>query len=1710
MLRFFLFAFAFVLFSFSAFAGQRNDALKNKAAQLLQNNSIQFTENNGQLKDMNGRPVPFVLFKASAPGTDVYITEKGLSYVFLKSESDNNSHHEKRDVPVSARDKKEAQQVEWARLDMDLKDALIRKENVIREDGSEAELNFYYAHCPDGIRDVHEYRKITIKNIYPEIDWVLHLSGDKGFKYDFIVHPGADPAQIKLLYRSEKKLNLDRDGNIFLKTPCGTLTENAPVSFIRETQQNIPTSFIKKNVISTAQPKGYETDISFSLTSNIPPSSTLVIDPQIVWATFYGGTNGYGGPLSADCDANGNLFVSGYLIATDMPVQSAGTFFQGTIGGSMDIFILKFNNAGVRQWATYYGGGTTEVGNSIACDKNTPSNVYVTGWTWGGGFPLQNLPGAYNNAVFTGVADAFILKFDNAGNRLWATFFDQSDQGNSVFCDNNNNLYLGGMTWSNTFPLLNAAQPVFGGGSYDAYAVKFSPAGVIQWATYHGGTGDEYGYAITSDNNTPANVYMTGYTTSSDMPVSNAAQATSGGGVADAFVIKYNSAGATQWSTYYGGSSDEQGHSICCDRNNIVYVLGYTTSANFPCVNPGGGAWFVNTLAGTTFPKADAFFLEFANAGTCTWATYYGGNDYDSNESDNTWDNLQFDGCGNMYASFNTRSSDLPTVNPGCGFFDGTLDGGKGFRDVYILKFNSSKVPTWATYFGGSGADFRGALAVDANNNLFCVGEWAYASSVGMNLPLTDPGGGAFYVATPPGGEVPFVSKFSPEPLTLAMSAAGTCSCTGTATATATSCASPFSYLWNTIPAQTTQSATGLCAGNYSVSVTNSDCVNRTNTVTVSASGSFTTSIAGNTTICAGNSATLTASGGSTYSWNNGQTTTSIIVTPTGNTTYTLTAFNAPCSHDTSITVIVNPQPNATISGSATICSGQAATLTASGGGNYSWSNGLTNSVITVNPSANTSYSVIVSNAGGCTDTATILVTASPNMNPAVSPSTICAGDSSLLSANGGGTYSWNTGASASSIYVSPTTTTSYTVTVTNGVCTGTAVATVNVSNTIVAVISGQISLCAGKSSTLTGSGGSSYSWNTGQTNSSIVVTPTGNTSYTLTAFSSSCSHDTSVTVIVSPMPVAAISGSTTICNGQTATLAASGGGNYLWNTGSTNSAITVSPTNNTTYSVIVSNAGGCTDTASVLVTTSPNINPTVSPSTICFGGTAVLSASGGGSYQWNTGATTSAITVSPTVTTSYTVTVVNGVCTASAVATVNVANSITALVNGQTLVCAGGSTTLTASGGSSFSWSSGQTTASIIISPTGNTSYTVTATSGSCTDDAVIAVTIKPLPAPSISGNTTICPGQSATISASGGNTYSWNPGGQTTSSLLISPTTTTSYTVTATSANGCTNSTSLQVTVNNAPAVSISGNTVLCSGDAATLTASGGITYVWNTAATSSVITVSPTINTNYTVAIINSSGCTGTASVAVTVSPPPTASIAGNNTICAGNNTVLTASGGGNYLWSNGQTTSSINVSPAASTSYSVTVTVGNCKDSAFYSVAVTPVPVASAGVNVSLYSGQSTTLTATGGGNYSWSNGMTSQSIVVTPTATTQYCVYITDANGCTDSSCVIASVMPLDCSVYGDVFVPNAFSPNGDDENDVFRIFYGSFDCIEEFKITIYSRWGEKIFESTNANFSWDGSYNNEVMNSAVFAWYLSLEYKNSKNAELKGNVSLVR
>ena len=597
---------------------------------------------------------------------------------------------------------------------------------------------------------------------------------------------------------------------------------------------------------------------------------------------------------------------------------------------------------------------------------------------------------------------------------------------------------------------------------------------------------------------------------------------------------------------------------------------------------------------------------------------------------------------------------------------------------------------------------------------------------------------------------------------------------------------------------------------------------------------------------------------------------------------------------------MLHPRPTVSTTKIDATCglSNGSATANPSGGTSpytYSWSTGATTQTITNRPAG--TYNVTVTDSKGCTGTASVAIsnTNGGTVN-AGADRAICNGASSILNATGTGgttpyTFAWSNGALTQSTTVSPTTTTTYTVTMTDNIgCTSTdqVVVTVNANPTV--NVGADVAICNGSSRTITATptGGLSpytYAWSTSATTQAITVSPTTNTTYTVTVTDSrGCTNTDQILITVNPKPTVNISKNDATCglaNGS-ATANPTGGLSpytYAWSNSSTNQTISNLSAGN--YTVTVTDSRGCTGTASVSISNTNGASVNAGPDVaICNGSATSLTATPSGgtvpyTYAWSNGGTTQVISVSPAVTTTYTVTVTDNIgclATDQVVVTVNARPSLTNISKidakcGQ----ANGSATANPTGGLSpytYIWSSGENTQTISNKTAGTYLVTVTDTRG-CTANASVVINNIAGPTVNAGSDATICSGKSVNLTAapSGGTspfTYAWSGGAGNTQTVTVSPTGSTTYTVTVTDANNCTATDNVIVNVNPVPNVNAGSDVGVCIGSSATLIAvgSGGTpsySYTWNNPASSGAQKiVTPTTTTTYTVTVADQNGC------------------------------------------------------------------------------------------------------------------------------------------------------------------------------------------------------------------------------------------------------------
>jgi hypothetical protein len=630
-----------------------------------------FVENKGQLVDQNGKANSGVRYLLQNGPLHVQLRRNGFSYDTYVRKNGNSQKFHRVDIELVG-----ANQAATLTADMP-GDAV---SNVINERGE--------------FRNIRNFQRITYTDIYPGIDleFVADPKSDKNVEYNFIVHPGADPGRIQLRYKGSRKVAL-RNERIVVETVHGKLQERIPASWVGEKRKPVEVSYkaLGDNLFAFQVP-AYD------------KRQTLVIDPSpnLEWATYYGGS-GTDAITAIDTDESGNVYAVGYTASTG-GIASAGAY-QGTVAGGNDFFIAKFNSAGVRQWATYYGGSNDEQAYAITFRSG---QVYIGGETNSEGLATA---GAHQTTTGISAADAgipFLARFDaNSGARVWATYYggtgDAAHPGwfEALKVDAQGNLFAfgGSRRALGVNPCRSGDIATPGafrtdGGCNTSYLVKFNAAGVRQWGTYVAGAStsattlfSEAGIAM--DLGSDGNVYVAGTGTSATFDAGFAAVVGEGTSPQKGYIGKFDGAsGSRLWGRFF--STTIAGLKVD-ETNARIHVVGSTNVAS-GVASPGAHS---TTLAAAR----DGVWASFDLSGHYLSGTFLGAVSTGTNFARAL--DCALDGKGNLLIMgiSNANGGGLATE---CAYQVTPSANG----DVFLNKFNiATGQRLWGTYYGGTGAD---------------------------------------------------------------------------------------------------------------------------------------------------------------------------------------------------------------------------------------------------------------------------------------------------------------------------------------------------------------------------------------------------------------------------------------------------------------------------------------------------------------------------------------------------------------------------------------------------------------------------------------------------------------------------------------------------------------------------------------------------------------------------------------------------------------------------------------------------------------------------------------------------------------------------------------------------------------------------------------------------------------------------------------------
>lgn len=433
----------------------------------------------------------------------------------------------------------------------------------------------------------------------------------------------------------------------------------------------------------------------------IPQRTTSKFSQVALWSTYFGGSS-VEDAFSVCVDDANYAYVCGTTSSVNFPASPGS--FSDTSSGNYDCFVMKFSPGGNVIWATYFGGSNLDYGYSIQDNK---SFLGITGYTYSTDFPVT--AGSFQTSS-NGSIEAFVFVFDTSGSRIWSTYFGGSggELGTEIIAAPNKGFILGGGTSSIDLPVSTGAFQDSLGGAMDAFFAVFDSLGNNSLSSYFGGTGTEDVHASVS---TSTGFAFTGGTYSNNFPTSSGAWQTVNSGSGDVYIISFDTTGQLIYSTYFGGSANDDASGIIQDTDGNSFIVGSTQSADLPMP----GAAYDSTLNGIA---SDMFLLKLNSSGQALWATYYGGSDLESGNTIHIRDS-------SLFISGSTASPDFPTTN---NVLQSSIGGG---TDGFLSRWTLTGIPVNSSFYGGSVFDGIYSADIDSAGNLFIAG-----STQSNDLPL--------------------------------------------------------------------------------------------------------------------------------------------------------------------------------------------------------------------------------------------------------------------------------------------------------------------------------------------------------------------------------------------------------------------------------------------------------------------------------------------------------------------------------------------------------------------------------------------------------------------------------------------------------------------------------------------------------------------------------------------------------------------------------------------------------------------------------------------------------------------------------------------------------------------------------------------------------------------------------------------------------------
>lgn len=1076
----------FIIMVLDIFAQQNHKEITNGKSYLSP--VCNFIENKGQFDKKENLHNTEIRFIYAKDGFKMALTKSGFYYEVVQfdrpewSEAGTLSE----DQPIKVRGQ---------RVDVSFVGANGEAE-VVKDEESNYYINYYLVN-EEGREYlfVKDYRRIIYKNIYPKIDIVFSIINNKP-KYDFVLHPGADLNDIKLQYSGADNISLTDSNSLILKTSLGDIIEKIPVSF-QYSYENTPTENVDIQYVCL------DNIVSFK-GKKYNKKKTLVIDPVpgIMWSTYCGGKDGDDFRGLA-IDSKNSVVVYGYTYSP-YELATPGAFIETNSGGSYGCpYFAKYDSIGQLLWVSYFfaSGGSSTYLNGIAVDKY--DDFYLTGIA--GATPGIGTPGSFQeHQVPLWYGDAFIVKFDPAGARIWGTYYGgpSVDGASGIAIDNTDHVIICGYSRSLTnIATPGSYQPFLHGdgsaaGGTDGFIVKFNPNGYPVWGTYYGGRKEDLAIDLTCDSQN--NIIVLGYTNSTDsISTPTGFQTNYGGGDSDNFILKLDSIGNVLWSTYYGGEGIEGLiGDVEVDHNDNI-VVGQMTYSTNNIASSGAFQEDPNSI------EADGALVKFDPSGNRLWGTYFGGTLLDGIVG------VDIDLIGNIFVTGRTSStSGLATPNA----FKMSFGENTPYeRDAFIAKFSAGGNRIWSTYFGGEDKEVAYDIGLDHSNHILIAGLTSSYTRISTPNGADQTYNSYNYIdyALSDG----FLAKFSDSckvSNVAILPLSGRSFCVNDSLLLYT--ISSGSHFWST--GGTSNSIYVKSPLSYSAVIIDSiGCLLFTDTANVTSNSIPVVSIQPSRPLefCMGDSTVLASSVNTSYVWSDGSMLNSITVKQSGVFSVTVSDTNN-CQNSDSVTVTVNPLPLPVIvAPDLELCQGDSIELTSPLYSSYHWSDGTTGNKIIIKTTGD--YFVNVIDAKGCENNSNHLQF---NFNPVPESSdftmdtTLCEGDLLvLINKNSGTTFMWSDGSTGNHLLISESG--KYWVITTLGECFVKDSIDVSYIAPLELNLGTDTSMCAGQDLVLSSklNASAEYHWSDGQTTPSIVVHSPGSYSLTIEYYSCPLLEDT-------------------------------------------------------------------------------------------------------------------------------------------------------------------------------------------------------------------------------------------------------------------------------------------------------------------------------------------------------------------------------------------------------------------------------------------------------------------------------------------------------------------------------------------------------------------------------------------------------------------------